>query len=119
MAPEKREVTHEPGGNTLGMHQELAGESVGETDQGNAGSQELSDKRDRFGSNSALVAKEHSKINSLYEDLLVALEHRAHHRAYSCFARLRDALEIHFEFEDLIYFPTLKKILPQFSALIN
>lgn len=67
----------------------------------------------------ARVSGQHDRINELYGDLHRALARGVHHHTLVCFARLRDVLHAHFEVEDRIYFPTVRRFRPERTELVK
>jgi iron-sulfur cluster repair protein YtfE (RIC family) len=76
------------------------------------------DGKERPGA-SVQISNEHRRLNDLYADLQRYMDRRAHHSAYSCFVRLRDALEAHFDVEDQVHFPTVRKFRPGYASVLR
>lgn len=61
----------------------------------------------------ALVAAEHSRLDSLFSEVLGTLRETAESTAVQdAFLRLREQLEAHLEREDRLYYPALRALRP-------
>jgi hemerythrin-like domain-containing protein len=67
------------------------------------------------------VAREHRRLDALFETLLAALRGGDDHvfEARDVFAELRDALESHIDQEDRLYYPALRALRPVHRPLIT
>jgi hemerythrin-like domain-containing protein len=67
------------------------------------------------------VAREHRRLDALFETLLAALRRGDGHAigARDAFAELRNALESHIDQEDRLYYPALRALRPVHRPLIT
>ena len=68
---------------------------------------------------SVRISNEHDRLNSLYACLVREIDRGAPYAAQNCFIRLRGTLNGHFDVEDRVHFPVVRKFRPAFGSLIE
>ncbi len=65
------------------------------------------------------ISNEHDRLNSLYTCLMREIDGGIPYAAQNCFFRLRGMLNGHFDVEDRVHFPVVRKFRPAFGSLID
>ncbi len=66
------------------------------------------------------IAEQHRRLDAIFEEVLAVLHEReAPDAVRDAFARLRYALESHFDQEDRLYYPSLRALRPAHRAAVD